>query len=99
MHAPDPIKELNDAVEVRVLVVPNTSRNEIVGLHGDRIRIRVTAPPEHGKANSAVCALLCATTGARSGTVTQGGSSRHKTVVLSGVSHDTVRHRLGLEAV
>lgn len=99
MQGSDPVKEIDDAVEVRILVVPSSSRNEIVGLHGDRIRIRVTAPPEHGKANTAVCALLCSTTGARSGTVTQGVSNRHKTVLLSGVSQDMVRQRLGLEAV
>lgn len=91
-----PIRGVGNTVEVRVLVVPNASRSEIVGLHGDRIKIRVAAPPERGKANTAVCALLCKTTGAKTATVTAGASNRRKTITLAGVTTDTVRNLLKL---
>ncbi len=31
---------------IPVLVVPGASRREVAGIHGDRLRIRVIAPPE-----------------------------------------------------
>lgn len=39
-------------------VQPRASRNEIVGFEGDFLRIRVTAPPEGGKANRLCCRFL-----------------------------------------
>ena len=40
-------------------VVPKSSRNEIVGLQPDgSLKVKVTAAPEKGKANAAICAFL-----------------------------------------
>jgi uncharacterized protein (TIGR00251 family) len=41
-----------------VRVQPGASRAEIVGWQGDELRVRVTAPPDGGRANDAVVALL-----------------------------------------
>ncbi len=42
---------------IEIKVQPKSSRNEIVAKHG-KITVRVTSPPEAGKANATVLALL-----------------------------------------
>ncbi len=39
-------------------VVPGSSRDEIVGWLGDSLKVKVKSPPEKGRANEAVVALL-----------------------------------------
>jgi uncharacterized protein (TIGR00251 family) len=41
-----------------VHVQPRASRDEIVGYHGDRLKIRIVAPPVDGKANQHLIAFL-----------------------------------------
>ena len=46
---------------LRVKVIPKSSRDEIVGeLEDGTWKIKVTAAPERGKANAAVCEVLAA---------------------------------------
>jgi hypothetical protein len=47
-----------DGVLVRVRAVPRASRTEIKGWHDGRVRIRVVAPPEAGRANHQVSQAL-----------------------------------------
>jgi uncharacterized protein len=46
------------SAELRVRVTPRASRNEIAGERDGVLLVRVTAPPEAGKANTAVCRLI-----------------------------------------
>jgi len=91
----DPIRSGGRGTLVDVLVVPNASRSEVVGLHGGRLKVRVASPPERLKANAAVVALLCEVVGVRRGEVVAGRTGRHKTIELIGVEPATVRGRLG----
>ncbi len=43
---------------VRVKVVPGATRDQLAGVLGDRLKVRVKAPPQDGKANDAVRELL-----------------------------------------
>jgi len=74
-------------LEVRVHVQPGGARSELVGRHGDRLKVRVAAPPEAGRATAAVLDLLAAVAGVprRSVTLVAGATSRHKTVRLVAV--------------
>ena len=42
----------------RVRVQPGASKNEIVGLQEDALKIRISAPPVEGKANKALVQFL-----------------------------------------
>lgn len=41
-----------------VRIQPRASKDEIVGFHGNRLKIRITAPPVDGKANQHLIAYL-----------------------------------------
>jgi uncharacterized protein (TIGR00251 family) len=91
------IAEQNGAVVVEVKVVPNSSREMIAGLLGDRLKIKVAPPPEDGKANRAVEELLARTLGVAASqvTVVAGHMRPQKTVRIVGVAAAVVRAKLG----
>jgi uncharacterized protein len=85
---------------LRLRVSPGASRSEVVGPHGDAWKVRVTAPPESGKANEAVRDLLATALGIpRTDTEIVGGaSSRDKVLAVRGLTADEAERRLGESA-
>ena len=51
-------KNRGDALYLRLRVVPGARRPRVVGRYGDRLKVKVTAPPERGRANEALLELL-----------------------------------------
>ena len=47
----------NDIV-IKVKIVPGSSKNKIVGVHNNAIKITITVPPVEGKANKKCIAYL-----------------------------------------
>jgi uncharacterized protein (TIGR00251 family) len=85
-------------VRIQVRVQPRASRNEVSGLRGDEIRVRVAAAPVDGAANEALSRLLAERLGVpRSAVlVTTGAASRSKVVQVAGLTPGAAAHRLGL---
>lgn len=90
------IEPTDGGVLIHVKVVPGASRDRIAGLLGDRLKIQVSAPPEGGKANKAVCALLAKAMGVakRDVTIAVGHGQPMKTVKVSGVMTHRVQYVL-----
>ena len=65
-------------------VQPGASRTEFAGKHGDRIKLRLAAPPQDGKANAALIEFLAQYYGVprRNVRITSGLKSRQKRVVI-----------------
>lgn len=84
---------MRGGVRISVRVQPRASTSGIVGLHGNALKVRITAPPVDGAANEALVELLRSTFGipARAITIVAGASSRMKVVELEGVTEDRVR--------
>lgn len=84
-------------VLVQIKVVPGSRREEIVGWLGDRLKVKVAAPPEDGRANEALCRLIAETLGigVRAVAVVSGHSRPEKTVRIEGVPQALVTSRLG----
>jgi uncharacterized protein (TIGR00251 family) len=82
---------------LRLRVSPGARSNTIVGRYGDGWKVRVTAPPEGGKANDAVLRLLAERLDLPGGSVTlvSGPSARDKIVELAGIDAAEAERRLG----
>ena len=90
------ITEAGDGVTFAVRVVPRSSKSEITGIHGDALKIRLTAPPVEGRANEALIAFLAKRLGVRKSQVeiVAGATSRRKAIRVMGVSLQEVEERL-----
>jgi hypothetical protein len=75
------------AAELRVRVTPRAGRNEIAGEREGVLLVRVTVPPEGGKANVAVCRLIAKALGVAPSRVSilRGTGSREKVLRIEGV--------------
>lgn len=73
-----------DDLLLRVKAVPGSRRDEVAGLLGDRLKVRVAAPPENGRANAAIRELLAThfEIDARMIDLEQGAAAAAKTFVL-----------------
>ena len=91
------LQEHDGDVLVRIKAVPGASRDAIAGLMGDRLKVRVSAPPEGGKANAAICRVIAEAVGVRANRVLveAGATSPHKTVRINGLAVSDVQQRLG----
>lgn len=68
---------------------PKASKDEFAGLHGERIKIRLTAPPVDGKANAQLLAFLAAAfaVGKSQVSLESGQQSRQKRVRIKQPRH------------
>lgn len=80
---------------LKVQVVPGARRTEVVGRHGDRLKVRVAAPPEKGRANEALLDFLAEILKVprQALHLVGGATSRSKVVAVNDLSPD-VRSRL-----
>lgn len=74
-------------------VVPNAKTNQVVGVEGGILKLRVNAPPVEGKANTAVMAFLARLLGVRPSDVkiVRGERGRLKTVLVRGAGLDKIK--------
>jgi uncharacterized protein (TIGR00251 family) len=81
---------------LRIRVSPGARTTELVGRQGDAWKVRVSAPPERGRANAALLGLLAERLRVRPAelVVVAGRSGRDKVVELHGLDADEAERRL-----
>ncbi len=81
-----------------VKAVPGAKSDGIAGVLGERLKVRTSAPPEDGRANKAIAAMLAQRLGVRSGDVQlyHGHTSAEKVFIVAGLDARTVSERLEL---
>ncbi len=79
------VRSVADGIELRLKVIPGASRSVIVGVLGDRLKMKVAAPPEDGKANKAVIALISEWLGTDSVEIISGHAHPEKVVRVHGL--------------
>jgi uncharacterized protein (TIGR00251 family) len=92
------IEERSGAVRISVHVQPRASRNEIAGIHGDAIKVRLTSPPVDGAANEALVIFLTERFAVprHAITIVSGARSRAKVVEVAGLTAAELRKMLNL---
>lgn len=92
------IEEGPRGVSVRVWVQPKASKDEVEGIHGEAIKIRVAAPPVDGEANAALVKFLAKKLGVSRASIeiVQGETGRRKVIRVAGVSAADVRKAVGI---
>jgi uncharacterized protein len=92
------LKQTDDGVFLFVKVIPKASSNTIVGCEAERLKVKVTAVPEKGKANQAVIKLLAKELGISKSamTIVSGEVAKLKTILIKSHSIDDLGTRLTL---
>ena len=90
MERPE-LHSTDGGVMLTVHAQPGARRTEVVGRHGDAVKIRVAAPPVDDRANEALVAFVAEMFALRPSAVSirSGGSSRHKRIRLDGIDLST----------
>ncbi len=78
---------------LRVRIQSKASRDEIVGPHGDALKVRITAPPVEGKANEHLESFLGKELGVPKSRVKveRGAKGKEKTIRASGMNPEVLQ--------
>ncbi len=73
-----------DVITLVLHVQPGAKRTEVIGLHGDALKIRLAAPLIEGRANEALLRFIAGSfnVSLRNVELKQGAQSRHKVVLV-----------------
>ncbi len=94
------IQEKPDGLIFKIRVQPRSFRNQVAGLYGDALKIKLTAPPVDNAANSA-CGVFLAdllSVAKSAVTVVAGHTGRNKTIMVTcregGTERESIKKRI-----
>lgn len=93
-----PLSETPHGLRLALRVSPRAGRNSVEGVRDGRLLVKVTAPPESGRANAAVVKLLAAKLGIPASAISllSGETAREKLLLLAGITFDEAAERLAV---
>ena len=80
------------ATRLDIVVVPGARKTQIVGLHNQKLKLKVHAPPVDGKANIEIIAFFAGLLNCKKNQIEiiRGEKSRQKTLLIGGLSQKEV---------
>lgn len=92
------IEEARGTVLLHLWIQPRASRDEVAGVQGEALKIRIAAPPVDGEANAALEQFLAKKLGVPRSAVrlVHGQTGRRKTAEISGIDAAQLKRSLGL---
>ena len=92
------VRDRDGNVELRLYCQPRASKTEIVGLHGDALKIRLAAQPVEGQANTKLCQFLSKFFGVprQDVQILAGEGARQKRVLIKGKTAQDIQDQLNL---
>ena len=92
------IREVSGGVVLAVKIVPGSSRSSIGGLLDGMLKVKISAPPEKGKANQCLVKFLAKQLGVKRNAIRiiSGQTRPVKHVEVLGISAETLQKKLGL---
>lgn len=92
------IEATDQGCRIHIHAAPRASKSRVVGLHDDRIKIQIAAPPVDGAANAELLKFLAGVLNVPRSqlSLVAGESGKRKTVSVTGVTCDHASLLLGL---
>jgi hypothetical protein len=89
------VREKNQDImtEIKINLIPRSSRNQLVSCAGDQFKIKITAPPVDGRANQALTVFLAKKLGIAKSRVEifSGEKSKQKKIKIDGLTLSEIR--------
>lgn len=84
------LNKTKDGFVIKIHVVPNSSKTQVIGEHGDRLKVKIKAPPVDGKANAEVIEFFSKFFGLKKNQVEiiVGETSKSKNILLKSETLD-----------
>lgn len=84
----DWVLERGDGVVLAIFVQPRASKNQLCGIQGDELKVRLTSPPVDGAANKLCREFFAKLLGCSKSQVSlvSGHKSRHKRLLIEGIA-------------
>ena len=78
-------QKTDDIITLTIYVQPGAKHNEIIGMHGDALKIKLATPPIDGRANKALVRYIARLFEVPLSQITlkRGAKSRHKIIEVS----------------
>lgn len=91
-----PVSVHGTSIRIHVHAQPGAKRTEVVGLHGDALKIRIQAPPLEGRANEELIRFLAETLGVPRSRVSliRGDKSRSKVFEITSFDPEAAKRSL-----
>jgi len=90
------LRDRDGGAELRVHCQPRAPKTEIVGRHGDALKVRLVAPPVEGQANIELCQFLAQYFGVlrEEVQILSGKRGKQKRVLIKGKTAIEIQDRL-----